>query len=368
MVEHPGADMRFILPQLGVLLLIGLLAPMGRAESGASAGGGGRPDEKGRLADAVVELRLQAVMDPAGVLPKATTPEGLRAFQALEKGLFTVSVPATGWSAFFATSIYTMAPLGEGRHAVLFYHPWSDIALLTYWKVEPDRCLMERVSLLLGDAIRQKGKAPFELAPYWERESPEITPILALPLAAGATLRAFEAMYPAAGAPARGSAAAADRQALEACMDEEVTRKAMLGAANLRFEKSVAALVRYLQHPDFQNYREYMDLILADLRKGELDRIEPTVPETNQEIFQLVKKQARVIGRQYRVAGVLKTRMDCFVFLNHPADPNQVLVFWLQTDGKKYGLRQVGLIQYQLAVAGFEQIQELVQQARQPRK
>ena len=61
---------------------------------------------------------------------------------------------------------------------------------------------------------------------------------------------------------------------------------------------------------------------------------------------------------------VAKTQTDCFIFLIHVADPNDVLALWLQTDKGKYGLRQATFMSHVFSATYLDQIRQLVELAR----
>jgi len=291
-------------------------------------------------------FRLEAIVEPINTLKKHSSASGLKDFTDIEDALFTETPPEVGWSYFFTSATYT-AIAGEGNtKAVMFYHPWSDTAILTYWEYADKRFTITHARLLLGDFVRQNGRPPFELQPQWERKTTSMPPLLSVTVAVGETITASEKMFSKGGVPA----------------DRDVD-KAMLAAANVRFERSVTSLVRYEEDKKFRPYRELTSLLLAGVRKGDLSGLKPTVPQTSQETFDLIRANSKKIG-QYKVVSILKTPVDCFVFLSHPVDPNNVLVLWFQTDNGRYGLREADFINHNFSSAYLPQIKDLVEEAR----
>ena len=322
-----------------------------------------REDTK-QLVETVKDFRLEAVLKPIEALKKNSSAAGLADLVRVEDTFFSETPRPVGWSVFFSSSVYTVAPLNDKTHVVLFYHPWSDTALMTVWGSKDKRLLMIQAKLILGDCLRQFGKPPFEVQPQWEREVAALTPLLTLPLATGETLEAFEHMYPLSGAlPADSPFVAPRKQFEDGCANADVM-KAVQAAAALRFERSVTALVRYEKDADFRTYKEVTDLLLEHICKGDMKDIRATLPLTNPETYKLIKDNAATIGSQFKVVSVAKTQTDCFIFLIHVADPNDVLALWLQTDKGKYGLRQATFMSHVFSATYLDQIRQLVELAR----
>lgn len=322
-----------------------------------------REDTK-QLVEAVKNFRLEAVLTPIDALKKNSTADGLVALARVEDKFFSETPRPVGWSVFFSSSVYAVAPLNDQTHVVFFYHPWSDTALMTVWGAKDKRPLMIQAKLLLGDCVRQFGKPPFEVQPAWEREAAGLTPLLALPLAIGETLRAFESIYPLSGALPADSPFAVQRKQFEDNLGNGDVVKAVQSAANTRFERSVTALVRYEKDAAFKTYKQVTDMMLGNIRNGDISDIEVTLPMTNPETYNLIKDNAVAIGSQFKVVSVAKTQEDCFIFLIHVGDPNNVLALWLQADKNKCGLRQATFMSHIFSASYLDQIRQLVELVR----
>ncbi len=318
-----------------------------------------------QLIEAVKTFRLEAIVEPVATIKKYSSVSNLQDFTGIENALFTETPPDVGWKYFFATATYTVAPLTTQTHIVLFYHPWSDIAIITIWQYENKQFVMNHAELFLGDYIRQYGQIPFEVQPLWERESATITPLLAVPLAVGETLVAFENIFPARVKLENNSPFAKQRNIFDKNSENKEISKSMLAAANLRFERSITALIRYEQDKKLEVYRDATSLILAGIKSGDFNDLKATIPQTPQETFDLIKANNKEFG-VFKVVSVLRTPDDCFVFLSHPADPNNVLLFWFQTDKGKYGLRQAYFINHIFSASYASQIRDLVAKVSQP--
>jgi hypothetical protein len=317
------------------------------------------------LIEAVKTFRLEAITAPVPTLKKYSSISALQDFTDIENGLFTETPPAVGWQYYFATATYTVSPLTTQTSIVLFYHPWSDTAIITIWQSRNNQFAMTHAELFLGDYIRQYGQTPFEMHPLWERESATITPLLAIPLAVGETLVAFENIFPTNGKLDSESPFAKQRISFDKNSENEEIHKSMLAAANLRFERGITALIRYEQDKQLEVYRDSTTLLLSGIKTGDFSGVALTIPQTSQETFDLIKANNNELGL-FKVVSLLKTPNDCFVFLSHPADPNNVLVFWFQADKGNYGLRQANFINHIFSASYVSQIRELIAKVSQP--
>lgn len=317
-----------------------------------------------QIIESIRNFRLEAIEDPIAALKKYSSVSNLKEFTDIESALFTETPPGVGWKYYIATATYTVVHLMEQTHVVLFYHPWSDTAIITLWEYDKNRFVITRAELILGDYIRQYGKTPFEAQPLWERNSVTITPLLAIQIAVGETLVAFENIFSNSGKVDRNSPFIKQVRSFDKNTQNKEVARAMIVAANLRFERAITALVRYEDDKKFEVYRDAASYLLSSIKMGDFTQLIATIPQTSQETFDFIKANNKKIG-MFKVVSVLKTPNDCFIFLSHPIDPNNVLVLWLQTSQGKYGLRQAHFINHSFSASYIGQMKELVKIGRQ---
>lgn len=81
-----------------------------------------------------------------------------------------------GWTYFFSLSATSIARLSETNPVVGFYHPWSDVWLITAWQTTPEFIITD-IEIVPGEWLRNSGRPPFNLEPDWLRDQgfrPEI--------------------------------------------------------------------------------------------------------------------------------------------------------------------------------------------------
>lgn len=137
---------------------------------------------KGMLA-----FRENAGQDPRTAFAEVTAPTNLA---DLNQSLWLTVEPEAGWTYFFRTCLVTGGPRIGKRQAVLFYHPWSDMALVTQWEGQKKLMAMEMVP---GEALRRGGVAPYGGALGWTRLQAYAPP--AVGMVTAQTLKAFERTF-----------------------------------------------------------------------------------------------------------------------------------------------------------------------------
>ena len=89
------------------------------------------------LGQAVLLFRLAAQDDYPAALKKYVNEGTQEYFKTLDAALWPVTDPAKGWAFFFNTCVIAFGKkISSGQVPVTFYHPWSDVFLLTVWRVD----------------------------------------------------------------------------------------------------------------------------------------------------------------------------------------------------------------------------------------
>jgi hypothetical protein len=176
--------------------------------------------------NAAHDLRVRATRNYAQAVASIATDRGRERFVAIDDVLWPLVNRAIGWAYFFNTSI--VCPLGQGAGGALvaYYHPWSDVALVTLWTRAGDTQKLDDVEVLMGDFIRRGGAKPLRAERPW-LEGKMYRPA-AVGVSTAETVRALEARL---GAPL---AAGTDwRTRLPVAGDASVIDNGRTGAALL---------------------------------------------------------------------------------------------------------------------------------------
>lgn len=116
---------------------------------------------------AVVDLRNRCAMDGQSGWDAFLTPHARRRLGELDREIWGEESDL-GWSYFFARSLFEIGRPTSDAPLAGFYHPWSDVWLVTEWQVEPEP-KVTAVELLCGEWVRRRGESPMDFRPDWLR-------------------------------------------------------------------------------------------------------------------------------------------------------------------------------------------------------
>ncbi|MBL0209475.1 MAG: FHA domain-containing protein [Holophagaceae bacterium] len=157
----------------------------------------------------VLAFRENAGKNPREAFAEAMAPKRLT---ELNQALWPTVEPEAGWTYFFRTCVMAGGPRIGKRQAVLFYHPWSDTALVTQWEGQEKLTDMEMVP---GEALRRGGAPPYGGTLGWTRLQAYAPP--AVGMVTAQTLKAFEKAFAANTSFEAALPWLAKAQAREAC-------------------------------------------------------------------------------------------------------------------------------------------------------
>jgi hypothetical protein len=166
--------------------------------SGTRRGGDGPTDSAATYADqeaavyflkAAVEFQQTAANDCGSALGQKALDDARQDFEKLNRLVWGDVPSRQGWAYFFPASILVLGNAGNGGAITAYYHPWSDVFLVSVWKAEPSGPRIRDAELLMGEWVR-RGGIPAASTPAWRR-SDEFQP-LAVGMITAESVRAFE--------------------------------------------------------------------------------------------------------------------------------------------------------------------------------
>ncbi len=281
------------------------------------------PDPGAGLLAAVAEFRDLALQDFERALERCATPEARTALTSWQAELWPTAPARAGWSFFFGTAVWTATGLDGSAPRVAFYHPWSDVWLLTDWSARGEASRLTHAAVVLGDWLRGDD-ATFELAPAWLRAG-EFAPA-ALGRATAEALRTFELASAALAsgatlAPREPRAAAANRQGA-----------ALLLAAALRSARDLA-LASPGEPSRLTALRAASDRMVARLRAGELAQVAAEAPQTLPATRQAIAALPALERRLAPIHALAVGGARAFVFVGDPRDGDFVLSLLFDQSG-----------------------------------
>lgn len=113
-------------------------------------------------------FRILATADVLKGLSTYSTPAANLRFAALGQQMFPQIDWQDGWQLFLSTSLSRVVRADGNSALVAYYHPWSDVLLLTGWrKGEDGKLRVASVDVMLGSVVRG-AKPPLSLARAWQ--------------------------------------------------------------------------------------------------------------------------------------------------------------------------------------------------------
>lgn len=106
--------------------------------------------------DAAISLQHIVGVSPKNSLDAFLTPGVVRKLTAFNDVLYS-KPPSLGWKTLVAQSLVVPAGITGRLQKTVYYHPWSDVALVLFWDIEGEKTVAVDALLVDGEYYR-KGK------------------------------------------------------------------------------------------------------------------------------------------------------------------------------------------------------------------
>ena len=300
--------------------------PLAAAAPAPAATGKTADPPSARLLAKASEFRKQAQSESESAFVKyvGNTDKAKKLFAFLGKTLCPKSDPAKGWTYFFETSIWSLSFPSETSAVAVFYHPWSDVALVTVWTRKDTGSTLDDADLLVGDALRNLAKPPYDADPQWLRGP--VPAYLAAGISSAQTVRGFEKVF------APGTKAFKDGWRSLMRVDKTDLIETNRAAVGTLFERNLAGLTRYQEDAAMVPLRNQTKAMLDNIRAGRFDAVYKIATETKPQVRAILKSHPDQWGDAKVITCV--TRRDdqkkeqTFVVLSMPKMPELFMSFW----------------------------------------
>lgn len=309
------------------------------------------------LVKTVEQFRLAACANtPAAVIRHAQENTGKK-IEALEKTLCPTSNVSRGWNCFFNTSIYSLVCLNRQTALAAFYHPWSDVFLMTVWKEADGVYRMADAELVMGDLIRKKGKPPFDAMPQW-LGSPLPLPTAAA-LVTAQTLRAMHKLFPAQ--PDRKKAV--DWRGFLPCLNDDEIMNANRLTVGVLFERNLVSINAFFKDAQSASVCQRATAAIERLKRGAFEEVMAGAPETLPESKKLLAELKPQDWNGLSVVSFASTSLYDFVFLSSGGKSEIYVSFWFKKEGTDVRLRQVDIFNHHVCFQKLDQLERVVASA-----
>lgn len=270
----------------------------------------------------MLAFREDAGKAPREAFAKAQAP---RQLAELNQVLWPTVEPEVGWAYFFRTSVMSGGPRNGNRQTVLFYHPWSDIALLTQWKNQGQLINMEMVP---GEALRKGGAPPYGGVLGWTRLGAYAPP--AVGMVTAQTLKAFEKAF----------ASGATLDAALPWLAKPQAREACRVACSLQYAQVVKSLVTFSASYDQPARIAFIRLLAQGA--AATARAPGTPPESAKALRELPSKA----WSGFQPTALVDTDVRVLVMAHHRESPDLFLGVVFRREGAELVPERMDLLSF----------------------
>ena len=119
--------------------------------------------------DGALLFRQMALEDHRKALAACASESARELFRTLDQDVWGEIDPVVGWSFFMNASVLVVAATEGPRPVIGYYHPYSDVFLLTSWELARGDAFLADADVFMGDWVRSRASPPFETLPLWRR-------------------------------------------------------------------------------------------------------------------------------------------------------------------------------------------------------
>ena len=296
-----------------------------------------------KILKGVNKFRQIAMTDYKKALNRFGSTKVINKFKELDGYLWPLTNPLFSWSYFFNVSVYAFGNLTEKTEVVGFYHPWSDVFLLTDWKLDKnDKAVIEDAEILVGDWVRNNGDPPFNEIPAWLRKNQ--FKAMSLGISTAEAVRAFENLF-------NLKEINGLRNSIPGLKDKELLEDPnYYYAAEALFNNLIK--IEIFGSPGIED-----DNNLASLRKeinkvhklaaqGKWKKILNSANYTLPGAKKVLNKMPSEIFKNLKVVDFYLGSENALVFLKPPVDSGYCLSFLYKGKGGKYYIKRIDIINF----------------------
>ena len=268
------------------------------------------------------------------------TEDAVAKFRSFNQNIWVDTPPRTGWSYFMGSSVHAVGDAKRRQPLVAFYNPWSDVFLITEWRMDKDIPHLVDAEMLMGDWLRSgKELSPI---PHWLRT--DTFKPAALGASVAQSIQTFETLFQSTGN-------ASWRKQLPVLEDRQLLTEVNYPAVALM-------LLNNLQNiNDFRTLKKGTDPRMAACRrmtldvirtgaKGHLGDIRKTAKETLPETWSVLASLDTKWFRTLETVAVINGKDGCLVFLSPVFDTTKSISLFFKVKKASLSLKRIDVINY----------------------
>jgi hypothetical protein len=294
------------------------------------------------IGEGVRSFRQAGLRDIRPALEQFATPQAAGKFAAFDQKIWDFANPVAGWSYLLNTSVIAFGNMEGENPVVAFYHPWSDVFLLTSWQVDADGPKIADAEMLMGDFVRNEGGPPLSASPLWVR-APMFKP-LAVGVEAGESVRAFQRLFP-------GRIEGDWRKQIPNLDDPEVVGDVNYAGVSLLLAQNVSEIEEFCrpeadEDPRLGALRSQTARLLASGKDGKLKSVLAGAKETLPVAQQAMLRIPPETFATYRPVSLLLGNDACIVFLAPTGSADYFMSCVFKGKDSRQKLARVDLVSY----------------------
>lgn len=267
--------------------------------------------------------------------------EAIQKFINFNEAIWIETPPQVGWSFFMSVAVHAVGGVKGEHPLVAFYNPWSDVFLITVWRMDEDVPNMIDAEMLTGDWLRAEDPK-ISLVPSWLRTN--MFKPLALGNSVAEAIRSFERVFPV-------EPVTHWRKKLPVLENRQILVDVNYPAVAIMLFNSLQNIDDFRtagqnDNPRLESCRNLtIDTVHAAVQ-GHLDELliaaDETLPETKAALKSLLPEWFRTL----EAVAVITAKDGCLVFLAPVFDATASISFFLKGSTQKLVLKRIDVVDY----------------------
>ena len=294
-----------------------------------------------RLLSTVRRFKEIAQVDYKEALALYADLETKKQFGILNDHIWIETSPEIGWSFFMSVAIHAVGKANGEYPLVAFYNPYSDVFLITAWRMDGETPRMIEADVLMGDWVRTDSPS-LSLVPFWLRT--EMFKPAALGNSVAKAITAFEAVFLAESGPYW-------RKRLPVLENQQLLVDVNYLAVSIMLDNSLANIDTFrtaegANHRLLASCQKLTITSLYEASQGHINRILDSADKTLLETRKILKTLTPEWFETLVAVATLSNNDSCQVFLASMFDASSTLSFLFVKEGSDLALKRIDVVDY----------------------
>lgn len=294
-----------------------------------------------QLLTVVHRFKEIALVDYEEALALYADQRTISKFKTIDDQVWLATSPRIGWSFFVSVSIHAVGITKNKQPLVAFYNPFSDIFLITLWRMDETIPRMTDAEILLADWIRADTTV-LSPVPFWLRT--EIFKPAALGNSVAESITAFEQLF----------SIESDeywRKKLLILEDQQLLTDVNYPAIGIMLYNSMTNIDNFRtavknDNPRMASCREATIAALHSAGQGKINELLIGADETSFEIQTILRKLDPEWFRTLDATAAFTGSDGCLVFLSPVINSSGSLSLFFKGEGDEFTLKRIDVVSY----------------------